>query len=140
LAIAGAVAGLLLVVRGRVIRRIVVLPRDSATASSIPASTGGEQKKVLIQTASDWRQQSGIIVEPTLCEWGQGRDAAELFVSLPRRKGRFGLTFRDAFVLGQRGSMEANRKRFEEAWLGTRTGGRWSPLVPPKREADSYYA
>jgi len=67
-------------------------------------------------------------------------DAAELFVSLPRKKGRFGLTFRDAFVLGQQGSIEANRKRFEEAWLGTRTGGRWSPLVPPKREADSYYA
>jgi hypothetical protein len=71
LAIGGAVAGLLLVVRGRVIRRIVELPRDSATPSSIPASTG--QKKVLIQTASDWRQQSGIIVEPALCEWGQGR-------------------------------------------------------------------
>lgn len=68
-------------------------------------------------------------------------DAAELFVSIPPKRGRFGLTFNDALVLGQKGSVEENRRRFEDAWRGTRTGGgRWAPLVPVEKKVDSYYS
>ena len=68
-------------------------------------------------------------------------DAAELFVALPGVRGRYGLTFQGATILGERGTVEDNRQRFEEGWRGTRSGGgRWVPLVPPRKEGQNYYS
>lgn len=72
MALASAVAGLLLVVRGRVIRRIVQLPAHS--------SDGAAGAKILIETAgnSSWNMiggGTGRVVPTSVCEWGQGRGA-----------------------------------------------------------------
>lgn len=63
--LASAVAGLLLAVRGRVIRRIVLLPSSPAKKDVV----------VLIQTASDRGAgiEKGRRVLPNACEWGRGR-------------------------------------------------------------------
>lgn len=60
--LASAIAGLLLVVRSRVIRKITLLP-------------GKDQ--ILVQSAAHWRAQKGTTVRPASCEWGQGRGVFE---------------------------------------------------------------
>lgn len=70
--LASAVAGLLLVVRGRVIRRIVLLPPTGTTGNAGVKGGSGSQM-VLIQTASDRGAEKGRVILPSACEWGRGR-------------------------------------------------------------------
>lgn len=109
IALASAVAGLLLVVRGRVIRRIVLLPNATSTPASGNARASGPAR-VLIQTASDRGAEKGRIVLPSSCEWGRGRGLS-FFLSHSATTRQIDISSFALNQMKQSSSLQYQRKR-----------------------------